>query len=166
MDGQRLREVMRHYPQGVSVVTADSGNGPRGITISSFLSVSLSPPLVLVSISCESEAHPVLEGASTFSVNVLAEDQGKISEHFARSGLSSAEQFRACANRRSRRGSVWIENCLAYLDCDIVGAMTRADHTLFIGRVEESVLNRKEARPLVFYAGSYWAVGSVVHGRS
>jgi 3-hydroxy-9,10-secoandrosta-1,3,5(10)-triene-9,17-dione monooxygenase reductase component len=165
MSSETLRQVMRSYPQGVSVVTAQPpGEEPRGITVSSLLSVSLDPPLILVSIAKNARAHPAIEKAGAFAVNLLAEDQGPLSEHFAVSGLSSEEQFGSLRYRPSPSGAPLIEGCVAFLDCRVVDVSAYADHSFFIGEVEEGEVTR-EARPLVYYNRSYWALGSEVHRR-
>lgn len=163
--GERLRELMRNYPQGVAVVTADAGNGPHGITVSSFTSVSLDPPLVLISIAHESNAYPVIERAAAFAVNLLGDDQGALSEHFARSDLSSKQQFRSIPTRQGSLQAPRIQGCLAYLDCRVVDTSIQSDHTLFIGRVQNTEVNHEAGRPLVFYSGDYWGLGSVVYPR-
>lgn len=163
--GESLREVMRVYPQGVAVVTAVSPEeGPRGITVSSFISLSLDPPLVLISIIRSAQAHDAIEKAGTFAVNVLGEDQGGLSEHFATPGLSSEEQFRPVAHRAGKTRSPLLTDCLAYLDCQLVEAIMRADHTLFIGEVGECKVLR-DVRPLVFFSRQYWRLGAEVHRR-
>lgn len=163
MSSETLRQVMRSYPQGVSVVTArPPGEPPRGITVSSLISVSLSPARVLVSIAKSAQAHPAIEQARAFAVNLLAEDQGPISEHFALPGLSSEEQFAAIRYRLSPIGSPLIEGCLAFLDCRVVEASSHSDHTFFIGEVHAGQVIR-EARPLVYYSRAYWGLGGEVY---
>lgn len=144
---------------------ADAGEGPRGVTVSSFVSISLTPPLVLISVSHASQSHPLIDSASCFTLNVLSDGQGALSEHFARPDLSSEEQFQAVRVRRGNRGTPWIEGCLAHLDCDVVDRVAQADHTLFIARVEHAELHQESGRPLVFYSGDYWGLGSVVYSR-
>ena len=102
---ETLRDVMRNYPKGVSVVTVDAGDGPRGITVSSLTSVSLSPPLVLISIAQASESHDFIQRAGAFCVNVLSENQGSfpsispdqisnLGSNFGRSRLSAETRVR------------------------------------------------------------------------
>jgi flavin reductase (DIM6/NTAB) family NADH-FMN oxidoreductase RutF len=160
LTGATLREVMRTFPQGVVVVTAVGSEGPRGITVSSFISVSLVPPRVLVSIARESQAHPAIDGGR-FVVSVLAEDQGALSDHFARPNLTSEEQFRDVAAEGDPPA---LSGCLSYLDCRVVERVTAADHTLFIGEVERARFGR-EGKPLVFFSRQYWGLGTTVYQR-
>jgi len=155
-----LREVMRTFPQGVVVVTAMGSEGPRGITVSSFISLSLAPPRVLVSVMKESSAHEAID-RGRFAVSVLADDQGALSDHFARPNLSSDEQFR---NVVVEGEPPRLEGCLSYLDCRVVERVSASDHTLFIGEVERAELGR-EGKPLVFFSRQYWGLGSMVHKR-
>lgn len=160
MTGAGLRDVMRTFPQGVVVVTAVGSEGPRGITVSSFLSLSLTPPRVLVSISKESRAHEAVD-SGRFVVNVLSEEQGALSDHFARPNLGSSEQFRDVSIEGSPPR---ISSCLSYLDCRVVERVPALDHTLFIGEVERASLG-KEGKPLVFFSRQYWGLGMTVHDR-
>lgn len=153
-----LRDVMRTFPQGVVVVTAEGDDGPRGITVSSFASVSLNPPLVLICIMNESRAHGAIKKGA-FVINVLAEDQGKVSDHFASPKLSSAEQFAEHAFPK-------IDGCLGYLHCRVVSETVHGDHTVFVGEVENTELpETKDRKPLVFFSREYWGLGETVHER-
>jgi flavin reductase (DIM6/NTAB) family NADH-FMN oxidoreductase RutF len=150
---------MRTFPQGVVVVTATGDEGPRGITVSSVTSVSLVPPTVLVCIFKESRAHAAIE-KGRFVVNVLAETQGGVSEHFARPNLGSAEQFEGM---ESAGNPPVLEGCLGYLHCRVV-ERPQGDHTIFVGEVELAELGI-EGRPLVFCSRQYWGLGSTVYRR-
>ena len=157
---------MRVFPQGVVVVTAAGEEGPRGITVSSFISVSLTPPLVLISIMKQSRAHKAIDRGH-FVVNVLADDQGAVSDHFASPNKSSEEQFQegSPGGRVDRsRDILRLEDCIGYLACSVVARHEGADHTLFIGEVDEAAVGR-DARPLVFYSRGYWGLSDIVHER-
>lgn len=160
MSEATLRDAMRTFPQGVVVVTAMGSDGPRGITVSSFLSLSLTPPRVLVSINKESKAHEAID-QGRFAVSILAEDQGAVSDHFARPKLTSAEQFHGIAVEGDPPR---LSGCLSYLECRVVERIPASDHTLFIGEVERAEVGR-EGKPLVFFSRQYWGLGSTVHKR-
>jgi 3-hydroxy-9,10-secoandrosta-1,3,5(10)-triene-9,17-dione monooxygenase reductase component len=154
-----LKDVMRTFPQGVTVVTAEGDEGPRGITVSSFASVSLEPPLVLVCIMKESRAHDAI-AKGRFVVNVLGQDQGPVSDHFASPKLSSEEQFTGYAFPK-------IDGCLGYLHCKVVDQSEQGTHTVFFGQVEQIELGAagETAKPLVFCSRQYWGLGETVHER-
>ena len=160
-----LRDVMRTFPQGVVVVTAEGDDGPRGITVSSFLSVSLTPPLVLVAIQNQARAHSAIDRGA-FVVNVLGEHQGAVSDHFATPNLSSEEQFAGHAGEGHLGGIRTLDACLGYLQCKVVDRIEQGDHTFFIGEVEHAQLGKDpEAKPLVFCSRKYWGLGQTVHDR-
>ncbi len=165
MDEEALRTVMRVFPQGVVVVTAvPPGGEQRGITVSSFMSVSLKPPLVLICIMKEALAHEAIDKANAFAVNILADDQGTISDHFAKPNLTSEEQFGNIEHKdRAGRPSL-IKGCLGYLDCNVVHRFEQGDHTLYVGEVQGGKV-LKEGQPLVFYSRGYWGLGGEVYKR-
>lgn len=150
---------MRTFPQGVVVVTAQGDDGSRGITVSSFTSVSLTPPIVLICIMKDAQAHSAID-KGRFVVNVLSENQGPVSDHFASPNLTSDEQFEGYAYPK-------LEGCIAYLHCNVVGRTEQGDHTIFFGEVEQAELGTRsdEPRPLVFCARQYWGLGTSVHER-
>lgn len=151
----RLRGLMRRAPQLVTVVTALGADGPRGITVSSFTSVSLDPALVLVSIGAASPAHAAIR-SGRFRVHLLAEDQGDLSNHFARPGQTSAEQFAAPCRAALRPGAPpLLAGCVGWLECAVTAEYREADHTLFIGRVVAGDLERPEAAPLIYHDRGY-----------
>ena len=151
-----LRDVMGGFPQGVVVVTAQGDEGPRGITVSSFTSVTLTPPRILICIMKESRAHSAI-AKGPFVVNVLSEKQGALSDHFASPKLSSEEQF---AEYRSPK----LDGCLGYLHCRVVDQTEQGDHTVFFGEVERAEMG-DEGKPLVFCSREYWGLGETVHER-
>ena len=169
MSETSLRDVMRTFPQGVVVVTAPAapnGDGPRGITVSSFTSVSLAPPTVLICIMKKSRAHDPIDGGR-FMVNVLSDHQGEVSDHFANPKLSSSQQFqgRALCERFGRNAPPALDGCLGYLLCKVVERAPLADHTLFVGEVERADLG-VEGTPLIFCSRQYWGLRSNVHERT
>jgi flavin reductase (DIM6/NTAB) family NADH-FMN oxidoreductase RutF len=117
----------------------------------------------------EARAHEAID-RGRFTINVLGEDQGALSDHFARPNLSSDEQFRDVAVEGEPPR---LEGCLSYLECRVVERVPASDHTLFIGEVERAELGRQgqkaqegqPAKPLVFFSRQYWGLGSTVHKR-
>lgn len=160
-----IRALMRRAPQLVTVVTAGGPAGPRGITVSSFISVSLDPPLVLVSIMNSARAHSAIAGG-TFRVHLLASDQADVSGHFATPGLDSDAQFGGrFADAVETLGAgepPRIAGCIGWLRCATAGSYAEGDHTLFIGRVTEGRVERPDAAPLLYHDRGYREVGSAV----
>ena len=151
-----IQALMRRAAQLVTVVTASGPEGPRGITVSSFIPVSLEPPLVLVSIMNSARAHAAI-AAGAFRVHLLASDQADVSGHFAKPGLDSqfggrfAEAVEECGAGDPPR----ISGCIGWLECAVVGAHAGGDHTLFIGKVTEGRVERADAAPLLYYDRGY-----------
>lgn len=139
---------MGRFVTGVTVVTTRLGERVHGMTANAFLSVSIDPPLILVSVSQRARMHGYLLEAGRYGVSILSEDQEAVSDHFAgrvREGLDL--QF-------EERGDIpLIAGALAQVVARVVEAHPVGDHTLFIGEVEH--LFHREGRPLCYYAGRY-----------
>ncbi len=153
---------MQRAPQLVTVVTASGAEGPRGITVSSFVPVSMEPPLVLVSIQRTARAHDAIS-AGRFRVHLLAADQARISRHFAKPGLDSQQQFegtfRAGVEAAGAGAPPWIPGCIGWTECRTVSKYAEGDHTLFLGRVVEGRVERGDAPPLLYHDRGYRKVG-------
>lgn len=144
---------MRIYPQGVTVVTTDSGEGPRGMTVSSFTSVSLDPPLVLVSIAKGSELHDLFRDAKGYAVNFLADDQKSVSDTFA-GRTQKKDRFEGIKFTKGPAGSPLIDGARAVVECKAWQAYDGGDHSILVGEVTYAkALNGK--RPLVYYSQQY-----------
>lgn len=163
--GDGLRALMRAAPQLVTVVTAWGPDGPRGITVSSFISVSLAPATVLVSVMKSARAHAAI-AAGRFRVHLLAEDQAAVSAHFARPGLGADEQFggafRGALDGRREGEPPRLPGCIGWAECETVSAVDGEDHTLFLGRVREVSVERGEAPPLLYVSRGYRRVGEAL----
>jgi 3-hydroxy-9,10-secoandrosta-1,3,5(10)-triene-9,17-dione monooxygenase reductase component len=151
-DSATFRQVLGHFPTGVTVITgAGDGEGPVGLAVGSFFSVSLDPPLVGWCPDKRSTSWPSIRAAGSFCVNILAEDQ----EHVCRSFASKdPDKFRGVGWEPAGTGSPRILDALAWIDCDIEAVHDAGDHELCVGRVRELHVER-EAGPLVFYRGGY-----------
>ena len=123
--------------------------------------LSVAPPLVLICILKESRSHDAIK-KGRFVVNVLAEDQGAVSDHFASPKLSSEEQFNGYDFPS-------IKGCLGYLHCKVVDQSSQGTHTVFFGEVHKVELgpgsDSGEFKPLVFCSRQYWGLGETVHER-
>ena len=148
-----LKRAMRIFPQGVTVVTTKGPSGTAGITVSSFTSVSLDPPLALVSIAKGSALHDVFRDSGGFAVNFLADDQKSVSDRFA-GRLELEDRFSGLKFKEGRTGSPVIDGARAVIECRSWRAYDGGDHTLLVGEVVEArALNNK--RPLVYYGQQY-----------
>ena len=156
-----LRDVMRNVPSPVTVVTFAGADGPRGVTIGSFTSVSLAPPLVSFNVMIESSAHDDLVRAGHFRIHILQAHQAILGERFAFPELSSQAQFDSIAHLIDERGIPRLDDVLATLECRHFDALGAGDHTLLLGEVLKAEVHRS-GRPLVYYNSSYREVGKEV----
>ena len=151
-DGARFRQVLGHFPTGVTVVTAGTEGGPVGLCVGSFTSVSLHPPLVAFCAGYSSTSYPLIEAAGHFCVNILAEDQEEIARVFADKG---DDKFSGIGWRPSvvTRAPV-INDVLAWIDCRIDAIHEAGDHWIVVGRVLDLEIGH-EGGPLVFFRGGF-----------
>jgi flavin reductase (DIM6/NTAB) family NADH-FMN oxidoreductase RutF len=148
IDQAHYRQVLGHFPTGVVIVAAA---GPVGTAIGSFFSVSLEPPLVGFCIGTSSSSWPGIRESGSFCVSVLAEDQEAVCRAFATSG---ADKFAGLGYSAMGSGSPRINDCSAWIDCDIESVVEAGDHEIVIGRILEMGVER-EAKPLLFFRGGY-----------
>lgn len=156
-DPREYRNVIGHFATGVTVITWDDGEHRRGMTANAVTSLSLDPLLLLVCVDRKVTAHPQLESAQAFAVNILAADQIPVSMAFARHGL---EDMADVPYHLGATGSPLIEGVLAWLECAITERLPGGDHTIMVGRVVDLALPRPDAEPLLFYAGHYVSLGA------
>ncbi|MBR0713911.1 flavin reductase [Bradyrhizobium liaoningense] len=150
-DHRELRDVLGSFVTGVTVVTTvDEERRHHGLTVNSFSSVSLDPPLVLWSQSNSSPSYPIFSKSGRFVINILAEDQIDLSNRFARSG---PDKFSNLEIDIGNHGLPILKDTSAWLVCRFVSAIPGGDHTIFLGEVEQ--IRRTARRPLVFGGGKY-----------
>jgi flavin reductase (DIM6/NTAB) family NADH-FMN oxidoreductase RutF len=151
-DSARLKQVMGHFATGVTIVTAMDDGEPVGFTAQSFQSLSLDPPLVLFSPQKTSSSWPRIKAASTFCVNVLAEDQEALCRSFAASG---SEKYRGVGWRPGpATGAPVLQGVLGWIEARIEAEHDGGDHLIVVGRILDLHLE-KEGRPLLFYRGGF-----------
>ena len=147
-----LRSTLGRFSTGVAIVTAREAEAPPwGLTINSFASVSLDPPLVQWSLSAAAASRPVFERAAFHAINVLAAAQAALARRFS---AREVDRFAGVPLRDGPHGAVLIEGALAHLVCRVCGRRETGDHVVFVSEVVHHRIGRGE--PLVFYAGRYW----------
>lgn len=151
--GDDLRTVMRRFPGGVAVVTANADGYRLGVTVSALVSLSLEPPLVGVSIAREAQMHAVLREAGGFAVSLLAGGQEWLSEHFARSTPPIA-MWHGVAHHEGSEGAPLLAGAIGWLECRLRSEHEAGDHTLFVGEVLAAEPG-EDAPPLVHVGSSY-----------
>lgn len=145
---RRLRDCFGHFATGVTVVTAQRGDFVHGATVGSFTSVSLDPPLVMVSLDRGSRICERLAGAA-FGINVLATHQRELALHFA--GRHSAPTATVTWERSDQAPR--LAGCVAYLSCSPWACYDGGDHVMYVGEVQHFGFSGGE--PLVFHRGTF-----------
>jgi 3-hydroxy-9,10-secoandrosta-1,3,5(10)-triene-9,17-dione monooxygenase reductase component len=159
-DTKSYRRALGCFATGVTIITTRRPNGDCvGLTVNSFNSVSLDPPLILWSLSLYSQNLPAFQEASHFAVNILAADQVHLSNRFA---TSRPDKFDGVQFTFGAGGAPLIEGCAAYLECLQQYRHYGGDHIIFIGRVVDFVSTERE--PLVFCGGDYVATRPLAPG--
>jgi 3-hydroxy-9,10-secoandrosta-1,3,5(10)-triene-9,17-dione monooxygenase reductase component len=146
-----LRRALGSFVTGVTVVTTlTPEDDPVGLTVNSFNAVSLSPPLVLWSLSRRAASYDAFVQASHFAVNVLAEDQAALSERFARTG---GDKFTGVAWRSGLTGMPLLDGTVASFVCRNAHRYPGGDHLIFVGEV--LAMECSARMPLVYAGGRY-----------
>jgi flavin reductase (DIM6/NTAB) family NADH-FMN oxidoreductase RutF len=155
VSGEEFREALAHFATGVAILTAPAADGPHGVTVNAFASLSLDPPLVLVCIEQNRYSHAVLEASGVYAVNILAAGQEHLSRYFSSaSRLEGPEAFHGIPYRLGHTRAPLIDGCLAYLECRITARYSGGDHTIFVGEVASAEIGPGR-RPLVYYNRAY-----------
>jgi flavin reductase (DIM6/NTAB) family NADH-FMN oxidoreductase RutF len=152
-DARALRDALGRFITGVAVVTAvDDVLGPLGVTVNSFNSVSLDPPLVLWSLARRAWSLPGFERSTAFAINILSEEQDRLAERFASPG---ADKWAGVAYRLSEdTGTPILTGVEAALECRRERLVDGGDHVIFLGRPVRLHYG-VTTRPLAFYRGRY-----------
>ncbi len=150
-----LRRTFGCFATGVTVVTCRVGARTHGITINSFTSVSLDPPLILICIDRNTIAYQLLPEAGALVVNVLAESQRHISDYFAkRLAPDSNDELAGLPYVAGETGAPILDGTIAFLECRIAEIHPAGDHDIFVAEVVDAQIRSNEA-PLVFHRGRY-----------
>lgn len=147
IDPRQFRNALGRFATGITVVTIPHDGEVHGITVNAFMSVSLEPPLVVISIDKQARAHQFLLSSSHYGVSVLNERQIHDSNRFAGRPAEGRAQFVTVG------GFPLLAGALAHLICRITERYPVGDHTLFVGQVE--YLAWQDDRPLLYFAGKY-----------
>jgi flavin reductase (DIM6/NTAB) family NADH-FMN oxidoreductase RutF len=151
VDPMTLRRVCGLFVTGVTVVTSSDGNEPVGLTVNSFTSVSLDPPLVLFCLHRESTVRRAIQASGHFTVNILADGQHDISRVFATRG---APRFDAVRHTAGSNGTPVLSDALAHVCCRLVDELDGGDHVIVLGQATQVGILRDGDSPLTFFRGS------------
>ncbi|MEM9269962.1 MAG: flavin reductase family protein [Pseudomonadota bacterium] len=151
---RELRTALGCFATGVTLVTTLSKTGPLGMTVNSFASVSLDPPLVLWSPARKSDRFPAFEAASHFAIHVLTEDQQALAERFARDGLD----FSGIGTEEGVGGTPLLQEFAARFQCARAAGHDGGDHLIVVGEVLS--FEHRDARPLLYHKGGFAALSA------
>lgn len=149
-DGRMFRRCLGQYGTGVAVITTEANGRRAAVTVNSFTSVSLEPPLVLWSIAHASRSCSLFKSSGRFGVNILSSRQMDLSRHFSskvEDKFADTDWFPGVLN------SPLISGCLAHFECETFSQMEGGDHTILVGLVKHAT--RFEGEPLLFSQGQY-----------
>ncbi|MFB3163996.1 flavin reductase family protein [Neobacillus sp. 179-J 1A1 HS] len=155
MDDRQFRTAMGKFATGVTVIATDVDGDVHGMTANAFMSVSLDPKLVVISIGEKARILEKIKQSQTFSVNILAADQQELSMIFA----GQLKEHREVEFDRLD-GKPVLNGAVAQIACEVSTVHVEGDHTLFIGRVTD--IHLEDAEPLIFYSGKYRALAEAV----
>lgn len=145
-----FRSALRRFASGVTIVTVAAGDELHGMTASSFASVSLVPPLVLVCLDKASRTLTLVSETRSFAVNVLGAGQQEVSRAFAEPGL---KPFKSVSHRFGDNGAPILDDAIAVLECATYRVFEAGDHEVVLGEV--TAASAPGGDPLVYYDGAY-----------
>jgi flavin reductase (DIM6/NTAB) family NADH-FMN oxidoreductase RutF len=146
------KEALSKFASGVTIVTVASDGNVRGMTASSFASVSLVPPLVLVCLEKTSTTRSMVLASKTFAVNVLSEEQEEVAHAFAQPGHKS---FDGLPHHSGKTGAPLLDGSIAWLECDVYNISDGGDHDIVVGEVIACSVH--DGDPLLYYNRGYRA---------
>ena len=154
LDSEQLRQSMRAWASGVTVVTASHAGEQHGMTVSSFTSIALEPPLIIVSLQTDSRTHRLVSQSNAFAVTILAADQQEISDIFAGRVPDTEDRLAGVETATLQSGIPVIKGGLAYLDCRVMQAIPVGTNTLFLAEVL-AARGDGEGNPLIYHDRQY-----------
>ena len=157
LDSEQLRHAMRAWTTGVTVVTAMHGGQHYGMTVNSFTSISLEPPLISVTLKKLTHTHELVEKSGEFAVTILSSAQNDLSDRFAGKIPDIHDRFEGVQTEILTLTVPLIKGGLAYFNCRVVNAIPVGENTLFIAEVlAVSRDGEGDGDPLVYHNRVYW----------
>jgi len=153
-DPEELRTAMRQWATGVTIVSVMHEGRHHGMTASSFTSVSLLPPLVLVSLEEVTNTHRLVQQAGYFAITILDQGQKDISDRFAGRSTEYSDRFAGLDTFTMVSGAPLLGRGLAWFDCRVIATYKAGNHTVFIGDVL-AVKYSQGGKPLIYYDRNY-----------
>ncbi|WP_313693552.1 flavin reductase family protein [Halorarum halobium] len=158
VEQDQFRQVMGNFATGVTVVTTTVDGDDHAMTVNSFASVSLDPPLVLFNADKGTTSHDLIAESERYAVNVLSAEQEWLSNRFAGEHKEMDDPWEDVTFRREATGSPIVEEAICYMDCTLTESYDGGDHTIYLGHVEEMGVQEPDAAPLTFFRGQYGTI--------
>lgn len=155
LDSETLRSAMRAWTSGVTVVTATHAGQRYGMTVNSFTSLSLEPPLIAVTLRKLTHTHELVEKSGEFAITVLAADQGHLSDRFAGKIPEVTDRFEGVEMDSLLLDAPLLKGGVAYFNCRVVDAIPVGENTLFVAEVI-AARGEGEGDPLVYHNRVFW----------
>ena len=155
LDSEQLRQAMRTWTTGVTVVTAVHEGKRYGMTVNSFTSVSLDPPLITVALKQFTHTHELVEKSGEFAMTILSADQGDLSDRFAGKIKDIEDRFEGVATEKMQIDAPLLKGGLAFFNCRVANSISVGENTLFIAEVI-AVRGESEGDPLVYHNRVFW----------
>lgn len=153
MDDRLFRNAMGKFATGVTVVATEVDGNLHGMTANAFMSVSLNPKLVVVSIAEKAQMLEKIKESQSFSINILSAEQQEESMIFA----GQLKEHREVGFERLG-GIPVLPGSLAQIVCEVSAEHVEGDHTLFIGKVKEIKIDESNTEPLIYFSGKYRSI--------
>jgi flavin reductase (DIM6/NTAB) family NADH-FMN oxidoreductase RutF len=152
--GEVLRQAMRRWTTGVSIVATRYNGTIHGMTVNSFTSVSLDPPYVTVTLANQAHTCELVRSSGIFAVTILSNLQAEISDRFAGKIPEEQDRFEGLETTTLVTGAPFLVGGLAYIDSKVIHTVPLANSTLFLGEVQ-SAWQSSELNPLVYFNREY-----------
>ena len=158
LDPEQLRHAMRAWTTGVAVVTAIHDGQQYGMTINSFTSISLEPPLVSLTLRKLTHTHELVEKSGEFAVTILAAYQKEYSDRFAGKHPEIKDRFEGVPTETLSINAPLLKGGIAYFNCRVVNSIPVGENTLFVAEVI-AAQGEGTGEPLVYHNRVYWKLG-------
>jgi flavin reductase (DIM6/NTAB) family NADH-FMN oxidoreductase RutF len=155
-DPEALRDALRFWTTGVTMVAASHNGVSHGMTVNSFTSLSLDPPLVSVSLEKVTRTHQLVKDANAFTVTILSQGQQALSDRFAGRESEQSDRFAGLETFTVETGNPILNQGMAFFDCKVAASHDAGTHTVFIGEVLAcGRLTENGEPPLVYFNRGY-----------
>ena len=159
ISNEEFKQCLGSFVSGVAIVAIiDEGGEPQGVTVSSFSSLSLNPPMVAFNLGKKSHLYNKIVNSKSFSVNILSHNQAVLSNKFSK---NSTDRWRDVQYTLGLHGCPILDSSIAFIECFTASIYDGGDHSIITGKVI-NLQRTHEARPLIYYMGGYYCLGEKI----